>query len=179
MVRYAAIAVCLSTAALAQEKAAQQPATPAPAETPAAAPAPAPTPAAAPAPAAAPETPPPAKPAEATASNEGKMHLDAVVAFLRAWGKGRWEDARAVAADKVTLTVGGQSYEVDVAGGKSDAKVILPFHGLSTVRAEGKLVGVSVSDLAVNAGGSEKHGKALLGTEAKDGHVRVVSVELQ
>ena len=107
------------------------------------------------------------------------MHLDAAIAFLKAWGKGRWDDAKPVAADKVAVKVGDKSYDVDVAAGKSDVKAVLPFRGLSTVRAEGKVIGIDVSELALNAAGTEKRGKAHLTTEDKDGQVRVTAVEMQ
>lgn len=172
MVRNFAIAFCLSFAAAAQQ----------PPGAPAAQPAAAPTPAAQPAPAA---EKPAAAPAEAKApadqaiSADGKMHLDAAIAFLKAWGKGRWDDARPVAADKVAVKLGDKSYDVDVAGGKSDVKAVLPFRGLSTVRADGKVVGIDVTELALNAGGAEKRGKAHLTTQDKDGQVRVTAVEMQ
>jgi glucose/arabinose dehydrogenase len=174
MVRKFAIAFCLSFAAAAQQ----------PAGAPAAQPAAAPTPAAQPAPAAqaAPAAPAEAKaPADQAISAEGKMHIDAAIAFLKAWGKGRWDDAKPVAADKVAVKLGDKSYDVDVAGGKSDVKAVLPFHGLSTVREQGtgKVVGIDVTELAVNAGGAEKRGKAHLTTEDKDGQVRVTAVSMQ
>jgi pyruvate dehydrogenase E2 component (dihydrolipoamide acetyltransferase) len=172
MMRNLAIALSLSFAAAAQQ----------PASAPAAQPAPEPVAAAQPAPAA--EKPAPAAaaekaPADQAVSADGKMHLDAAVAFLKAWGKGRWDDARPVAADKVAVKMGDKSYDVDVASGKSDIKAVLPFRGLSTVRNDGKVVGIAVSELAVTAGGAEKRGKARLTTEDKDGQVRVTAVELE
>src|SRR6266850_172471 len=147
MVRNVAIALCLSFAAAAQQPAGA-PATqsaPAPA---AAAQAPAAAPAAEKAAAAAPAAE--KVPADPAISADGKMHLDAAVAFLKAWGKGRWDDARPVAADKVAVKLGDKSYDVDVAGGKSEVKAVLPFRGLSTVRepGSGKVVGIAVSEPA-------------------------------
>jgi hypothetical protein len=107
------------------------------------------------------------------------MHIDAAVAFLKAWGKGRWDDAKTVAADKVPVKIGDKSYDVDVAGGKSDVKAVLPFRGLSTVREQGKVVAIAVSDLALRTDSAEKRGKARLTTEDKDGQVRVTAVELE
>src|SRR5712664_1410403 len=115
MVRNVAIALCLSFAAAAQQ----------PAGAPATQTAPAPA-AAAQAAAAAPAAE--KAPADPAISADGKMHLDAAVAFLKAWGKGRWDDARPVAADKVAVKMGDKSYDVDVAGGKSEVKAVLPFH---------------------------------------------------
>jgi len=171
MVRNVAIVFCLSFAAAAQQPAAQ------PAAEPAAAAQPAP---AAEKPAAAPAAPSSAPgSADQAVSADGKMHLDAAIAFLKAWGKGRWDDAKPVAADKVPVKVGDKSYDVDVAGGKSDVKAVLPFRGLSTVREQGKVVGISVNELAIKTDAAEKRGKARLTTEDKDGQVRVTAVELE
>ncbi|HEX9576020.1 MAG TPA: hypothetical protein VF994_18120 [Myxococcales bacterium] len=174
MVRNVAIALSLSFAAAAQQ----------PAGTPVAQPAPQPAAAAQPAPAAEKPAPAPAAekaPADQAISADGKMHIDAAIAFLKAWGKGRWDEARPVAADKVAVKLGDKSYDVDVAGGKSDIKAVLPFRGLSTVRepGSGKVVGIAVSELAVKTDSAEKRGKARLTTEDKDGQVRVTAVEME
>src|SRR5216683_2470491 len=155
MVRNVAIALSLSFAAAAQQ----------PAGTPVEKPAPAPAAEKA--------------PADQAISADGKMHIDAAIAFLKAWGKGRWDEARPVAADKVAVKLGDKSY--DVAGGKSDIKAVLPFRGLSTVRepGSGKVVGIAVSELAVKTDSAEKRGKARLTTEDKDGQVRVTAVEME
>jgi glucose/arabinose dehydrogenase len=173
MVRNLAIALCLSFAAAAQQPAGAPVAQTAP-QPAATQPAPA-----ADKPAAAPVTEKAS--ADQAVSADGKMHLDAAIAFLKAWGKGRWDEARPVAADKVAVKLGDKSYDVDVAGGKSDVKAVLPFRGLSTVREQGtgKVVGIAVSELAVKTDASEKRGKARLTTEDKDGQVRVTAVELE
>ena len=168
MVRNVAIVFCLSFAAAAQQPAAQPATEPAAAAQPAAE-----KPAAAPAAA---EKSPATEPA---ISADGKMHMDAAIAFLKAWGKGRWDDAKPVAADKVPVKMGDKSYDVDVAGGKSEVKAMLPFRGLSTVREQGKVVGIAVAELAVRTDAAEKRGKARLTTEDKDGQVRVTAVELE
>jgi hypothetical protein len=168
MTRIFAFALLISFAAVAQQQ-------PAPAQEPAAAQPMAAQPAA-PAPAAA---APAAAPAEQAISADGKMHLDAAIAFLKAWGKGRWDDLKPVAADKVTVKVGDKSYDIDVVAGKSDIKPVLPFRGLSTVRNDGKVVAISVSELSLKADGAEKHGKARLATEDKEGQVRVTAVEME
>jgi len=168
MVRNVAIVFCLSFAAAAQQPAAQPATEPAAAAQPAAE-----KPAAAPAAA---EKSPATEPA---ISADGKMHMDAAIAFLKAWGKGRWDDAKPVAADKVPVKMGDKSYDVDVAAGKSEVKAVLPFRGLSTLREQGKVVGIAVSELAVRTDAAEKRGKARLTTEDKDGQVRVTAVELE
>jgi len=168
MVRNVAIVFCLSFAAAAQQPAAQPATEPAAAAQPAAE-----KPAAAPAAA---EKSPATEPA---ISADGKMHMDAAIAFLKAWGKGRWDDAKPVAADKVPVKMGDKSYDVDVAAGKSEVKAVLPFRGLSTLREQGKVVGIAVAELAVRTDAAEKRGKARLTTEDKDGQVRVTAVELE
>jgi len=168
MVRNVAIVFCLSFAAAAQQPAAQPATEPAAAAQPAAE-----KPAAAPA--AAEKTPA----TEPAISADGKMHMDAAIAFLKAWGKGRWDDAKPVAADKVPVKMGDKSYDVDVAAGKSEVKAVLPFRGLSTLREQGKVVGIAVAELAVRTDAAEKRGKARLTTEDKDGQVRVTAVELE
>jgi len=167
MKRTLAIVLFTSFAAAAQQQpaAAQEPAAAQPA-------------AQAPAPAAAPAAAPATAPADQTVSADGKMHLDAAVAFLKAWGKGRWDDLKPVATDKVAVKMGDKSYDLDVAAQKSDVKPVLPFRGLSTVRDQGKVVAISVSELLLKTDVAEKHGKARLLTEDKDGQVRVTAVEM-
>jgi hypothetical protein len=168
MTRTFAIILCISFAAAAQQSA--------PAQDPAAQPSAAAQPAA-PAQPAAMATPEKA-PAEPAISADGKMHMDAAIAFLKAWGKGQWDNLKPVAADKVPVKVGDKSYDVDVQAAKSDVKPVLPFRGLSTVRDQGKVVGIAVNELALKADGAEKRGKARLTTEDKDGQVRVTAVEM-
>jgi len=117
-------------------------------------------------------------PADQAISADGKMHIDAAIAFLKAWGKGRWDDLKPVAAEKVPVKVGDKSYDVDVVAAKSDIKPVLPFRGLSTVRDQGKVVGIAINDLSLKGDGAEKRGKARLTTEDKDGQVRVTAVEM-
>jgi len=108
-----------------------------------------------------------------------KAHVDAVTTFLKAWGHGKLEDAKAVAADKVDLKMGGKTYTIDVASGKADAKILLPFRGLSSIRDDGKMKGVAVNEIKVSAGGEEKTGKAKVMTDETGGTVKVTSVEVE
>jgi hypothetical protein len=108
-----------------------------------------------------------------------KAHVEAVQPFLKAWGKGKWEDAKAVAADKVEVKIGDKTYAIDVAGGKSDAKLVLPFRGLSSLREDGKMKGVAVNEMKVSAGGAEKSGKGKVMTDDSSGAVKVTSVEVE
>src|SRR6266851_4723433 len=103
-----------------------------------------------------------------------KAHVDAAMAFLKAWGKGNWEDAKAVAGDKVDVKVADKTYSIDVAGGKSDAKLVLPFRGLSSIRDDaGKMKGVAVNEMTVDAGGAKKTGKGKVMTDETGGAVKV------
>jgi len=83
--------------------------------------------------------------------------------FLMTWGGEKWDEMKAVTADTVTVKVGPGVYTLAPATHKSDVQLTLPFRGLSTVRNEGKVVAISVSELSLKAeGGTEKHGKARL-----------------
>jgi hypothetical protein len=108
-----------------------------------------------------------------------KAHVDAVSTFLKAWGKGKWEDAKAVSANKVKVKLGDKTYSIDVAGGKSDARLVLPFRGLAAIRGDGRMKGVAVNEITVEAGGSKKTGKGKVLTDDADGTVKVTSVELE
>lgn len=167
-------AIALSLAALVALPAAAQEAKPPPKEAQGAPPAtPAPS-------TAAPGTPAEPTPAAPTADRpDWKAHVEAVTTFLKAWGHGKLEDAKAVAADKVDLKMGGKTYTIDVASGKADAKILLPFRGLSSIRDDGKMKGVAVNEIKVSAGGEEKTGKAKVMTDESGGAVKVTSIEVE
>lgn len=99
--------------------------------------------------------------------------------FLRAWGKGRWDEARAVAADSIPVKVGDKQYTLDIAGGKAEALLVFPFKGLSTVREGGKVKGVTVDEITLKMEGTEKRGKGTLTLEEKDGRFRVIGVTVE
>lgn len=99
--------------------------------------------------------------------------------FLVGWGKGNWQAVKVQATGKVAVKVGGASYTLDAEAGKTDVQLILPFQGLSTVRVEGKVKGVTVEEIAVKAGGMEKKGKGTLTLEEKDGKFTVTSVAIE
>ena len=120
-----------------------------------------------------------AAPAAAAPNADWKAHVEAVSTFLKAWGKGKWEDAKAVAGDKVDVKVGDKTYSIDVAGGKSDAKLVLPFRGLSAIRDAGKMKGVGVNEMTVDAGGAKKTGKGKVMTDDAGGAVKVTSIEVE
>ncbi len=113
------------------------------------------------------------------APGEMPPHIKAAHTFLMAWGKGKWEEAKAVAADKVTVKAGDKEYALDVAGGKADAALVFPFKGLSTVRAGGKVEKIAVEEIGVKTEGAEKRGKGSLALEEKGGQFVVTGVTVE
>ncbi len=106
-------------------------------------------------------------------SGEMPPHVKAAYTFLLAWGKGQWDAAKAVATETVTLKVGGTQYTLDVVRGKADALLVLPFKGISTVRESGKVRGITVEELALMVGGTEKRGKGTLMLQKNNGQFLV------
>jgi hypothetical protein len=117
--------------------------------------------------------------AAAPAAAEAPPHIQAVQEFLLGWGKGNWAAVRAHAGEKVTVKVGGMDYLVDAAGEKADVQLLFPFRALSTVRVEGKVRGVTVEEIAVKAGGTERRGKGTVTLEEKDGTFVVMGVAVE
>ena len=115
----------------------------------------------------------------APALAQAPPQIQAAQEFLLGWGKGNWDAVKAQAAGKVTVKVGGADYALDAGAGKTDVQLVLPFRGLSTVRVEGKVKGVTVEEIAVKAGGTEKKGKGTLTLEEKDGKFTVTSVAVE
>lgn len=105
--------------------------------------------------------------------------IQAAQTFLLAWGKGNWDEAKAVAAEKVTVKVGDKTFTLDPAGGKAEAMLVFPFKGISTVRVEGKVKGVTVDELGVKAGDAETRGKGTLTLEEKEGKFLVTAVAVE
>lgn len=106
-------------------------------------------------------------------------HIQAAQDFLLGWGHGKWEAVGAVAEGKVPVKVRGSAYTLDVEGKKADAELILPFRGLSTVRAAGKVTGVTADEIAVKAGGAETKGKGTVTLQEKDGKFVVTGVTVE
>lgn len=106
-------------------------------------------------------------------------HIQVVQTFLLAWGKGNWDEARAVSVEKVPIKVGDKEFTLDLAGGKVEAVLVFPFRGISTVRVEGKVKGVTVDEIGVKAGEIEKRGKGTLTLEEKDGKFVVTGVAVE
>lgn len=113
------------------------------------------------------------------ATGEMPAHIQAAHTFLTAWGKGDWAAAKAVAADKVEVKVGDKAFTLDLGSGKAEAALLFPFKGISTVRVEGKVKGVTLEELAVKLGDAEKRGKGTLTLEEKDGKFVVTAVAVE
>jgi len=99
--------------------------------------------------------------------------------FLLAWGKKDWEAIKAHSGGKVTVKVGGMNYTLDAEAKQAGAELVLPFRGLSTVRVEGKVKGVTVDEIAVQAGGAEKKGKGTVTLEEQGGAFKVMGVAVE
>jgi hypothetical protein len=106
-------------------------------------------------------------------------HIQAASTFLLAWGKGDWSGAKAVAAEKVTVKMGDKTYVLDVAGRKAEAALVFPFKGISTVRVEGKVKGVTVEEIGVRVGEAEKRGKGALTLGEQAGKFLVTGVAVE
>ena len=59
--------------------------------------------------------------------------------FLLAWGKERWDEARAVAAERVTVRLGGEVFTLDLAAGKAEVRLVLPFRRIAADRKSTRL----------------------------------------
>ena len=132
----------------------------------------------------APPAPPEATPARAA---EARPYVEAAMTFLKALthssrageeGDLAWAAARANAADAVTLTVGGKNLTLDLAGKKSDAKLVR-FHKLSTLREGAAVKGVTLESVEVRMGSEAYSGKATVRMDEKDGKWLVTAVEVE
>jgi hypothetical protein len=110
---------------------------------------------------------------------ETPAHIQTVQEFLLAWGRGDWDAVNARAGGRVTVKVGGSRYALDVEAKQADARLVLPFRGLSSVREQGKVTGVTVDQIAVQAGGQERKGTATVTLEEKDGRFSVTGVAME
>ena len=106
-------------------------------------------------------------------------HIQTVQEFLLGWGKKNWEAVRARTGGTVTVKVGRSGYTLDPEGKQAEAELLLPFRGLSAVRVGGKVKGVTVEEITVKAGGSEKTGKGTVTLEEQDGKFQVTGVAVE
>ncbi len=106
-------------------------------------------------------------------------HIQTVQEFLLGWGKKNWEGVKAHTGGKVTVKVGATGYTLDAEGKQAEVELLLPFRGLSAVRVGGKVKGVTVEEITVKAGGSEKKGKGTVTLEEQDGKFQVTGVAVE
>ncbi|HEY6909646.1 MAG TPA: hypothetical protein VI356_09770 [Myxococcales bacterium] len=125
--------------------------------------------------------------APAAKAGESRAYVDTAITFLKALthssrpgeeGELAWAAARANAADAVTLTVGGKNVALDLAGKKSDARLVR-FHKLSTLRDGAAVKGVTLESLEVRMGSEAYSGKATVHMDEKDGKWLVTAVEVE
>jgi len=102
--------------------------------------------------------------------------IQATQTFLMTWGGQKWDEMKAVTAEKVMVKVGSTVYTLEPAAQKSDVQLVLPFHGLSTIRTDGKISGVKVEDAAFKVGDKEMHGPATIDLKEDQGDFRVTGV---
>jgi hypothetical protein len=95
--------------------------------------------------------------------------------FLMAWGHEKWDELKTVAGDQITVRVGDKTYSLQP-GANSEVKLVFPFRGLSTVRADGAVKSIAIQDLGIKVGDNEVRGSATLTLDEKDGSFRVVEV---
>lgn len=105
--------------------------------------------------------------------------IQTVREFLLGWGKKDWDTVKVHSGGKVTVKVAGTDYILDAEGKQAGAELVLPFRGLSTVRVEGKVKGVTVDEITVKAGGSEKKGKGTVTLEEQGEAFKVVGVAVE
>jgi hypothetical protein len=113
----------------------------------------------------------PAQPLPSTAE-----HIQTARKFLMAWGHQRWDDLRHVAADQVTIRIGDKSYVLAPGMGKSEVELVFPFRGLSTVRVEGMVKGITIEDVGLKVGSDEVRGPGTLTLQEEAGAFRVMGV---
>ena len=108
--------------------------------------------------------------AQAQSSTGSAPQIQTAQTFLMTWGGQKWEEMKAVAADAVTIKVGPAAYT------PQQAQLSLPFRGLSTLRADGKITGVKVDEMVVKLGDKEMRGPATVDLKEDNGAFRVTGV---
>jgi hypothetical protein len=113
----------------------------------------------------------PAQPSPSSAD-----HIQTAQKFLLAWGHQRWDDLRHVAADQVTIRIGDKSYLLAPGMGKAEVMLVFPFRGLSTVRVDGTVKGITIEDVGLKVGSDEVRGPGTLTLQEEAGAFRVMAV---
>jgi len=114
-------------------------------------------------------------------------YVDAALGFLKGLarsarkgdeGKQAWEMLKEHAGDKVALKIAGKGHDIDVAGHKSDAR-LLKFAKLSAWREGAHVKGVHLELMEFKVGGESHKGKGSVAMEEKDGKWTVTSIEVE
>ena len=105
-------------------------------------------------------------------------YIRAAHTFLMAWGHQRWDALRDVAAGQVTVKLGTKVFTLEPAKQASEVRLVLPFRGLSTVRANGKVTGVTVEEIGLWVAGSETRGPGDISLTEDNGEFRVTGVSV-
>ena len=130
-----------------------------------------------------------AKPAAAAAAPAAadRAHIDAAVAFLKALThtsrKGdqaaqAWDALKAVAGEKVSVTVAGAHHDLDIAAKTGDAKLVT-FQKIGTLREGKEIKGATVEMLDFKIGTDEHKGKGKLLMSQADGKWTVQAIEAE
>lgn len=119
-----------------------------------------------------------ARPGAAQTANGAPPHIRTAQTFLTAWAHQRWDDLKMVASDKVMVRLGDQSFTLEPAAQKSDVIMVVPFRGLSTVRVDGKVKGITVDDMGLKVGDNETRGPGTITLTEENGEFRVIGVSV-
>lgn len=110
------------------------------------------------------------------ADAEAPQHVRTAHTFLMAWGNQRWDELRTVAADEVTVRVRDKVFKLEPAAQKSEVTLVFPFRGLSTIRADGKVKGITVEELGLRVGDSDTRGPGTIMLKEQNGEFQVIGV---
>jgi hypothetical protein len=111
------------------------------------------------------------------ADAQAPPHVQTAHTFLVAWGNQRWDELRTVATEQVTVRVGDKVFTLEPAAQKSEVALVFPFRGLSTIRADGKVNGITVEELGLKVGDNEMRGPGTIMLKEQDGgEFRVIGV---
>ena len=109
--------------------------------------------------------------------NSTPSHIRTAQTFLMAWGNQRWDELKDVATDDVIVKLGANTYVLQPSAQKSPVTLLFPFRGMSTVRVEGKVKGITVDDIGFKVGEAEMRGPGTITLkEEPSGSFRVVGV---
>ena len=114
--------------------------------------------------------------AQAQEKPQASPHIQTALTFLTAWGNQRWDELKTVAAVQVTVKVGDKAFTLEPAAQKAEVALVFPFRGLSTVRQDDKVKGVTVEELGLKVGDSETRGPGSITLKEQDGQYWVTEV---